>query len=317
MARYILRRILESIPLLIGVSVITFALLMLAPGDPIAFLVPPEQMQSVDRRVLEEQLGLDKPAPVQYVQTMTGLLSGRLRSFRERRPTLEMMGEAMPATVILTLCALAVAFALALPIAIISAVRPYSLIDHVATVTSLLGVSLPNFWFALVLIFIFTDQLGWLPASGIRPVGVDGYPVGVIWRYLIMPTIVMALSILPPLVRYARSSLLDVLSQDYIRVARSKGLSEPVVLIKHALRNSLIPVATVLGLLLPFLLGGSVIVETIFAVPGVGMLAVTSALTRDYPVVMTTTMIASALVVVSNLLTDVSYALLDPRIRHD
>jgi peptide/nickel transport system permease protein len=167
------------------------------------------------------------------------------------------------------------------------------------------------------LILIFTDRLGVLPASGIRPVGAAGFNPAEIWPYVIMPTLVQCLSILPFLVRYARSAMLENLGQEYVLVARSKGLSGSRVMWRHVLRNSLIPVVTVLGLLIPVLLSGSVIVETIFAVPGIGRLALTAALSRDYPVVMTTTVLGATLIILSNLLTDVSYALLDPRIRYD
>jgi len=304
------------IPLAFGITAITFALLVLAPGDPVLFLIPPEQRGSADLAQFRHELGMDRPVPVQYVSMMSELFTGRLRSFSDRRPTTRQVAEALPTTLILTATSLALTGALALPIALVSAVRPYGAVDHGATLFSLLGISLPTFWFGLVLIYIFTERLGLLPASGIRPIGTAGYSPLVIWRYLVMPTFVQALGILPVLVRYARSSLLDALSQDYVRVARSKGLAERAVLFRHVARNSLLPVVTILALLLPFLLSGSVIVESIFALPGLGRLAVSAALSRDYPTVLTTTAIAGLLVVVSNLLADVGYLYLDPRIRH-
>jgi peptide/nickel transport system permease protein len=317
MRRYIIRRLLQSLLILIGVTVITFGLMVLAPGDPVTLLVSPEQLGSVDVHVLRAQLGLDRPLPAQYVSTMSALVTGQLRSFRERRPVAEMIGEALPPTALLALLALALAVGLALPIALASAVRPYSPLDHGVTVFSLLGISLPSFWFALVLILVFTDRLRWLPASGIRPVGAGGLGPLDVWPYVVMPTVVLALSILPFLVRYARSALIENLSQEYVLVAHSKGLSRSHVLLRHVLRNALIPVVTVLGLLIPTLLSGSVVVETVFAIPGLGRLALQGALSRDYPVVMTVTVLGAALIVASNLLTDLSYALLDPRIRYD
>ncbi|MGQ0570227.1 MAG: ABC transporter permease [Armatimonadota bacterium] len=317
MQRYIVRRLLQAVPIMVGVTIITFAMLVLAPGDPITLLVSPEQMGSVDLGVLRAQLGLDRPLPVQYASTMTALATGKLRSFRERRPVGEMIREGIGPTALLGLLALTLALALALPIALASAVRPYTALDHGVTVFSLLGISLPGFWFALVLILVFTDRLGWLPASGIRPVGTSGFSPSAIWPYVLMPTVVQCLSILPFLVRYARSSILENLGQEYVLVAHSKGLSRGRVMWGHVLRNSLIPVVTVIGLLIPLLLSGSVIVETIFAVPGIGRLAITGALSRDYPVVMTTTVLGALLIIASNLLTDVSNALLDPRIRYD
>ncbi len=302
---------------MVGVTVITFGMLTAAPGDPVTLLVSPEQMGNTDIGVLRAQLGLDKPLPLQYVATMGALATGKLRSFRERRPVIEMIPEALAPTLLLGLISLVLAVALALPIALASALRPYTALDHSVTVFSLLGISLPGFWFALVLILLFTDRLGWLPASGIRPIGTSGYAPAALWPYLIMPTIVQCLTILPFLVRYARSSILETLAQEYVLVARSKGLAQRRVLIRHVLRNSLIPVVTVLGLLVPALLSGSVVVETIFAIPGIGRLALTGAQSRDYPVVMTTTVLGAALIIVSNLLTDVSYAFLDPRIRYE
>ena len=315
MTGYLLRRLLAMVPLLFGVTCLTFALLELAPGDPVTFLVPPEQRGQADLGVLRHQLGLDRPLPVQYVSMMRDLFSGRLRAFGDRRPTAQRVGEALPVTLILTLTSLAMTALLASPVAVLSALRPYSLLDHAATALSLAGISLPTFWFALLLIFIFTDRLGVLPGSGIRPVGTSGYAPGVIWPYLVLPTIVQALGILPVLVRYARSSLLDTLSQDFVRVARSKGLATPAVLVRHVMRNALLPVVTVTALLIPFLLSGSVVLETIFALPGLGRLAVSAALERDYPIVLTSTTAAGILVILSNLAADLGYFYLDPRLR--
>jgi peptide/nickel transport system permease protein len=317
MRRYIARRLLQAVLVMVGVTVITFGMMVLAPGDPITLLVSPEQLGTVDVAVLRAQLGLDRPLPLQYTATMSALVTGQLRSFRERRPVSEMIGDALPPTVLLALSALTLAVLLALPIALASAVRPYTPLDHGVTVFSLMGISLPGFWFALVLILVFTDRLRWLPASGIRPVGTVGFAPGDVLPYVIMPTVVLALSILPFLVRYARSAIIETLGQEYVLVARGKGLSQGRVLVRHVLRNSLIPVVTLLGLLVPTLLSGSVVVETIFAIPGIGRLALQGALSRDYPVVMTMTVLGAALIVVSNLLTDLSYALLDPRIRYD
>ncbi len=317
MGRYLARRLLQAVPVLLGVTIITFGMMVAAPGDPIRLLVSPEQLGYVDVNVLRAELGLDRPLPLQFIAIIRDLAAGKLRSFRERRPVTELVGEALVPTIILAALAIALAVGLSLPIALASALRPYSLIDHGVTVFSLLGISVPGFWFALVLIFSLTDRLGWLPASGIRPVGTPGYPFAEIWPHLIMPTAVLCLSIVPFLVRYARSSMLETLTQEFVLVARSKGLRESRVMLRHVLRNSLIPVVTIIGLLIPFLLSGSVIVETIFAIPGVGRLAVQGALSRDYPVVMTMTVLAAALVIVSNVLTDASYAMLDPRIRYD
>lgn len=317
MARFVLRRVGQAVPVLIGTTVITFILLVSAPGDPVSLLVSPEQMAYTDYDTLRAELGLNRSLPLQYLSLMEQLLSGGLRSFRERRPILTMVVEALGPTALLGTIALALAVVLAIPIALASALRPYSALDHGVTVFSLFGISLPGFWFALVLIFLFTDRLGWLPASGLRPIGTAGYAPGVILPHLLMPVVVLCLSILPFLVRYARSAFLETLAEEYVLVARSKGLSRRHVMLRHVLRNSLIPVVTIIGLLIPFLLSGSVVVETIFAIPGIGQLAIQGALGRDYPVVMATTVLAALLVIASNLLSDVSYAFLDPRIRYD
>jgi peptide/nickel transport system permease protein len=317
MSSYVARRLLQAVPILLGVTVLTFAVLAAAPGDPVLLLVAPEQQSAADLAALRAQLGLTKPLPVQYAAMMENLVTGRLRSFRARQPVTALIAGALGPTALLAGLALAVAALLSLPIALVSALRPYTALDHAVTMFSLLGIALPSFWFALILVFVFTDRLTWLPASGLRPEGVAGYPPSLIWPYLVMPTIVLALSILPLLVRYARSALLETLHEEYVLVARAKGLTGARVLEHHVLRNSLVPVVTVLGLLIPSLLSGVLVVETIFAIPGVGRLAVDGALARDYPVVMTTTVVGAALVIVSNLLTDVSYALLDPRIRFD
>jgi peptide/nickel transport system permease protein len=316
MGSYVARRLLQGLATLFAVSVVTFAMLVLAPGDPVILLVSPEQMASADLDVLRTQLGLDRSLPVQYASMMGGLVTGKLRSFRERRPTTEMIVEALGPTALLAAISLLVAVVLSLPIAIVSAVRPYTALDHAVTVLSLMGISLPGFWFALLLIHLFTDRLGWLPASGFVPIGGGGSAIAQRVSYLIMPSTVLCLSLLPFLVRYARSAFRENLGQDYVQVARSKGLSEGAVLLRHVLRNSLIPVVTVVGLLVPFLLSGAVVVEMIFGIPGVGRLAVLGAVHRDYPIVMTATLVSALLVILSSLVTDVCYAWLDPRIRN-
>jgi peptide/nickel transport system permease protein len=317
MGRYIGRRLLHAVPIVLGVTVITFAVLAAAPGDPALLLMSPEQAGTANVGALRAQLGLNRPLPAQYGTMMANLVTGRLRSFREDRPTLSMVADALVPTSLLAALALVAAIALAVPIALVSALRPYGALDHAVTLLSLLGVALPSFWFALVLIFLFTDRLAWLPASGIRPAGTGGYAPAIVWPYLVMPAGVLCLSVLPLLVRYARSALLETLHEDHVLVARAKGLTRGRVLGRHVLRNSLIPVVTVVGLLIPNLLSGALVIETIFAIPGLGRLAVDGALGRDYPVVLTTTVVGAALVVMTNLATDVSYALLDPRIRFD
>jgi peptide/nickel transport system permease protein len=246
---------------------------------------------------------------------MGNFFNGSLMSFQEKRPTFDMIIERLPTTVILTTLAITFALLIGIPIAIISAMRPYTWIDHIANTTALAGLSLPPFWIALVLILIFSERLRLLPASGIRPLGSEAWNVAEMVPYLIMPTLVGTLGLLPSVVRYTRSSMLDVLHQDYIRTARSKGLRERTVTSRHALRNALIPVVSLMGAILPVLLGGSVLIETVFGLPGLGRLAVRAAQNRDFPLVLTINMFTAFVVLVSNIVTDLIYTYLDPRIR--
>lgn len=303
------------IPVFFGITFISFLIIRLAPGDPIATMYPPEVLDRINQDVLREQLGLNDPIPVQYVKMMAQFFNGELISFQERLPTFTLIAERLPITLLFTLLAIVFALVIGLPIALISAIRPYSKLDNVLMVGALAGLSVPQYWLALVLILVFSEQLRILPASGVRPVGAGGDSVSAMLPYLIMPTAVLTLGLLPSVIRYTRSSLMDVLSQDYIRTARSKGLQERTVIVLHGLRNALIPVVSIIGAIFPVLLGGAVLVESIFGLPGIGRLAVRAAQNRDFPMVLTLNMFAAVMVLVSNLVTDLIYTRLDPRIR--
>jgi peptide/nickel transport system permease protein len=254
---------------------------------------------------------------VQYGRWVGNALAGNFgKSYQHNLPTAQLVRERIPNTVLLSGTALLLAVALAIPLGTVSAVYRYSWIDYLATVVAFAGVSIPVFWLAILLIIVFSVQLGWLPSAGMVTVGA-AFSLRDLIAHLVMPAIVLATFPLAQLTRYVRSSMVDVLGQDYIRTARAKGLRETSLLARHALRNALIPMLTVLGVLTPRLLSGAVITETIFAWPGLGRLAVDAAITRDYPVIMSVTLLVSALVIVSNLVTDVLYGLLDPRIRMD
>jgi peptide/nickel transport system permease protein len=315
MQRYLVRRLLQMIPVFFGITFITFLIVRLAPGDPIATMFPPEVIGRVNRELLAEQLGLNDPVPIQYGKMMWNLANGQLNSFQERRPTTQLVIERLPTTALLTACAIVVGLAIGIPIALVSARRPYSILDNIMTSTAMMGLSIPQFWLALVLILIFSERLRVLPASGLRPTNAPENDFGVMIPYLIMPTIVLASGILPSIVRYTRSSLIDVLGQDYMRTARAKGLSERLILFRHGFRNGLIPVVTLIGALLPILLGGAVLVESIFGLPGLGRLAVRAAQNRDFPMILTLNMFSAVVVLVSTILTDLFYTYLDPRIR--
>jgi peptide/nickel transport system permease protein len=310
--RYLLRRLGQGAAVLFVVSAVVFAIVHAAPGGP-ALLNNPD----VDPRMakeMEKALGLDDPIPVQYARWLGNAVRGNLgRSYQHSLGTAELLWARIPNTLLLSGTALLIAVVLAVPLGMISAVYRYSALDYAATVTAFLGVSVPVFWLAILLIIVFSVTLGWLPSAGMLTVGV---PFSIRDRvlHLLMPSIVLATFPLAQLTRYVRSSMVEALAQDYVRTARAKGLTERGVLGRHALRNALIPMVTVLGVLTPRLLGGAVVTETIFAWPGLGRLAVEAAITRDYPVILGATLLVSALVVLSNLITDVLYVVIDPRI---
>jgi peptide/nickel transport system permease protein len=317
MSAYIVRRLLQMIPLLIGISIVTYAVIRAAPGDPARLLADPERVTAAQLEAMHEQLGLDDPLPIQYVKTMRSLLTGDLRSFKTHRPVLSMIGERLPTTLMLTGLALTFGVTVGMTIGIAQALRPHSRADDALSLVTLFGYAVPDFWLALTLISVFAVRLGWLPASGIRPPQASGWDPRDVVPHLIMPTLVLGIGAMAGIARYTRSSMLEALGQDFVRLARAKGFRERQVVARHALRNSLLPVITLLGFYLPFLLGGAVVVETIFALPGIGRLAFDSIASRDYPVLLTVNLLGAITVLVGNLLADIAYALADPRIRYD
>jgi len=310
--RYLIRRLAQGAAVLFVVSAVVFAIVHAAPGGP-ALLNNPDVDPKMAKE-MEKQLGLDDPIPVQYARWLGSALRGNLgRSYQHSLGTAELLWARIPNTLLLSGTALLLAVVLAVPLGMISAVYRYSALDYAATVTAFLGVSVPVFWLAILLIIVFSVTLGWLPSSGMLTVGVP-FSMRDRLLHLLMPSIVLATFPLAQLTRYVRSSMVDALAQDYVRTARAKGLPEREVLGRHALRNALIPMVTVLGVLTPRLLGGAVVTETIFAWPGLGRLAVEAAVTRDYPVILGATLLVSTLVVLSNLITDFLYVVIDPRI---
>ena len=312
MRRYLIRRLAQGAVVLFVVSAVVFAIVHAAPGGP-ALLNNPDVDPKMAKE-MEKQLGLDDPIPVQYARWLGNAVRGNLgRSYQHSLGTAELLWARIPNTLLLSGTALLLAVVLAVPLGMISAVYRYSALDYAATVTAFVGVSIPVFWLAILLIIVFSVTLGWLPSSGMLTVGVP-FSMRDRLLHLLMPSIVLATFPLAQLTRYVRSSMVDALAQDYVRTARAKGLPECSVLGRHALRNALIPMVTVLGVLTPRLLGGAVVTETIFAWPGLGRLAVEAAVTRDYPVILGATLLVSALVVLSNLITDFLYVVIDPRI---
>jgi peptide/nickel transport system permease protein len=323
MLGYALRRLVLALPLLVGITFVSFLVIHLAPGDPAEMQLGelnPETSAQV-RQMLVELYGLDKPLPVQYWNWLTRI--GRLdfgRSFMpDGRPVLEKIGERLPVTLLLNLVEMIIILAVAVPIGVLSATRQYSLFDKVTTVFVFVGFATPDFWLALMLMILFGVQLDWLPISGLRDVNwelLSFWPQQ--WdflKHLILPIAVATFGGLAGFSRYMRQSMLEVVRQDYIQSARAKGLAERVVIGKHALRNAMLPIVTILGLSLPGLIGGSVIVESVFAIPGMGQLMVQSVFQRDYPVIMGNLVIVSGLTLLANLVADLSYGLVDPRIR--
>jgi len=309
---YVLRRLVQGVVLLVVVSLVVFTIVHAAPGGP-ALLIHPD-MDPTQVKAMERQLGLDDPIPVQYARWMGHAVRGNLgTSYQHSLPTSELLMERIPNTLLLSGVALGLAVLFAIPLGTISAVYRYSYLDYVATVTAFAGVSIPVFWLAVLLIILFSVTLGWLPSAGMRTVGAPASS-GDLLRHLVMPSLVLATFPLAQLMRYVRSNMVDVLAQDYVRTARAKGLTETAMLCRHALRNALIPMVTVLGVLTPRLLGGAVITETVFAWPGLGRLAVEATIARDYPVIMGATLLVAALVIVCTLVTDLLYVVIDPRI---
>jgi peptide/nickel transport system permease protein len=324
---YLLRRLLGSIPLLLGILTLIFFIINIAPGDPTARYFNPNVSPEVIEQ-MRRNLGLDQPLHIQYFKWLSSFAQGDFgHSFGQMRPISEILPTVLWNTIQLMLVSIVIIFALGMLIGIIQAVRQYSIVDNVLTFLALFFYSMPSFWLALMLILIFSlkaSQWGWglqFPASQMTSVGYEFMSGGEQFRdrlmHMIMPAIALGVGSAAGVARYMRGSMLEVVHQDYIRTARAKGLSERKVIFKHALRNALIPIVTLIGLYLPYLLSGSVLVETIFAWPGMGRLIVDSIFQRDYPLVMATSFIAAALVVLGNLLADVLYAVVDPRIRAD
>jgi len=313
MARYIVNRLVQSFVLIVFVSLLTFFLIHSAPGGPAVLLAPDMSKEQIERA--RKDLGLDDPIPVQYARWAGLVARGNLgKSYSQGLPVTDLLARRLPETLELVFTGLALAVIAGVIIGIVSARKQYSLTDKVLTGFSFFGMSVPVFWLGLMLIIFFSINLKLLPSSGSYTLGT---PASILDRlaHLILPAVVLATVNLAQIARYTRSSMLEVLNSDYLRTARAKGLKERVVLNRHALRNALIPIVTVVGLMIPRLVSGVAITESVFTWPGMGSLAVDSAVQRDYPVVMGITLMVSVLVVVTNFITDVSYLILDPRVK--
>jgi len=311
MLRFITRRLLQMVPVLFFVSVIIFTLINLIPGDAARLFLGEEA--SPDALVaLRHQMGLDRPLPVQYAWWIGGMLHGDFgHSFKDNRSVLATVAQKIPVTAELSLMALLIAWTIAIPAGVLAAWRRRTAADYAASAVALTGLSIPNFWLGIMLIYLFAVNLHWLPASGYVPPTQD---LGRNLRTLIMPAFVLGIILAAVVMRQLRSSMLEVLSADFVRTANAKGLGAATVLVRHALRNAVIPVITVMGIQLGTLLGGVVITETIFSVPGMGRLAVESIYSRDYPMLEGVVMFSALSVLAVNLAVDILYSVIDPRI---
>lgn len=312
MTAYIIRRLRTLIPTLLGVSLLVFSITRLTPGDPVRQIVGPDApQQRVDE--VRRQLGLDQPILVQYWKFLTGAVRGDLgRSLLTRQPVVKELQDRLPVTLKIATISVIIAVVIGIPLGVISAARKYSAVDTLATLFAIGGVSMPLFWFAIMAILLFSIRLQWLPVGGLH---------GPIWTFegmkaYVLPCITLALTPIALIARLTRSSMLEVLDREYVTVARAKGLEERRVIIRHALRNALLPVVTFVGLQYGFLLGGAVVTETIFALPGVGRLAITAINQRDYPVIQGVVLMVAVIFTMINLIVDVLYAWLDPRISY-
>ncbi|ARK32195.1 ABC transporter permease [Halalkalibacter krulwichiae] len=315
MINYIIKRVIMMIPILFGISILSFAIMYAAPGKPAILNLDPEISPEV-REAQAERLGLNDPVPVQYMRWLGNVAQGDFgTSYSRKIPVTDMILERLPNTILLMASSLFIAAIIAIPFGVISATRQYSLTDYGVTVGSFLGLATPNFWLGIMLIMLFSVQLGWTPVGGISTIGAD-FSILDRLHHLILPAFVLATADMAGLTRYTRSSMLEVINQDYIRTARAKGFRERRVVYKHGLRNGLIPVITMFGLMLPTMIGGSAIVESVFNWPGIGKLFIDATFQRDYPVIMAITMFGALLTVIGNLVADILYAVLDPRIEY-
>lgn len=333
MLKHIQQRLLHLLPVLVGVSLLVFFGMHLIPGD-VAQLLVGDKGSEADLARLRHQLGLDRPVHIQYLRFLAGAVRGDFGvSLRTRQPVIWEIAQALPITIQLSLAALGIALVGGLLLGVLAARYPHTVIDTGSMVGVLIGVSMPIFWTGILLLLVFGGMLGWLPLGGVldggmayrRVIGmplVDGlltaqWPVaGSALRHLVLPAVALGATAMAAIARMARSTMLDVLGFDFIRTARAKGLAERKVISRHALRNALLPVVTLVGLQLGLLLSGAVLTETIFALPGLGRLAITSVLARDYPMVQGVVIIAAVIFVAANLFVDLLYAYLDPRIRY-
>lgn len=313
MGKYIIKRILIAIPVLIGITIIDYGIMCLA-GSPLEMLQGPRISEAaVEAKKIA--LGLDKPFYIQYFIWMEQLLHGNMGySMKSYQPVADMIGSHLGPTLLLMGVSLIVSLIMAVPAGIYSAVHQYSKGDYAVVTASFLGSSIPGFFLSLLLIYVFTVRLGWLPSNGMITLGTEGGFTDIV-KHMIMPVLVLAFSMAGSNIRYIRSAVLEILQQDYLRTARAKGIGRFKVIYKHALRNALVPIITVIGMEIPLLFGGAVIIEQVFSWPGLGLMTMSAITSRDYPVIMGVCLLSAVVVLAANLITDILYALVDPTIQ--
>ena len=314
MWKYVAKKILLALPVLLGITLIDYLIMCLA-GSPLDMMISPRATQEAVA-MKAQQLGLDQPVLVQYLSWLGQLFQGNLGySYKSYQPVAEMIGSQMAPTLLLMGVSLVLGLLIAVPAGIYSAIHRYQKRDFAVVTASFFGSSIPGFFLALILIYVFNVRLGWLPSSGMFTPGTGGDFWDVV-RHLIMPAVVLAVSVAGSNIRYIRSAMLEILEMDYLRTAKAQGLGRFLVINKHALRNALLPIVTVIGMQIPTLFGGAVIIEQIFSWPGLGLVTMNAITGRDYPVIMGVCLLSAVVVQVSNLLTDIVYALVDPTIKY-
>jgi peptide/nickel transport system permease protein len=318
MIAFILRRLLVSVPILLGITLIVFLVASQMPGDAVLAMISTESPQAEDLIKLRRgQLGVDLPLYVQYFRWLMQLLQGNLGySFQTGESVMDILAARIPATIELMGSALLIAIVLGVVMGVVSALKQYSKIDYSCTFLGFAGISVPDFFLGMILVYLFALELHLFPTSGISTAG-EAFSLSDNLRHLVLPALALGLVRTATFMRYTRTSVLEVMNNDYVRTARAKGLGEWIIVVRHILRNALIPVVTVIGLTLPVLFGGSVIIEMIFQWPGIGLMFISAVTARDSPVIMGYVLFSAVMVQASNLLTDLAYSFLDPRIRYD
>lgn len=316
MASYLIRRLFHALTILLGVSMLVFLFVELAPGDAVDAMMPPESMSTpAAKEAMRQRLGLDDPAPIRYARWLGRAVQGNFGySLTSRKPVTDIIMARLPKTLLLVGAAMIFSVIVGISIGILSAIKQYSFIDYIATFFAFFWLSIPGFFLSLLVIYIFAVRLDWFPVFGASSPGA-AHPTLDRIHHLILPATVLGLELAAALTRYTRASLVEVMRADYMRTARAKGLKDWTVIVSHGLKNALIPIITVIAFRLPYLISGAIVIETVFQWPGLGLLTLDAANHKDYPLILAITMAVTVLVVISSFIADLAYSLADPRIR--